>query len=667
MLTIDSQWVLFPATALGATGAWLLMPPGKTGRRAVGAALTAAALTLWASQLPRLGNWLDDGLLCLSAILAVVAALATITARAPAFYLSAFAMTALGTVGLMLLAGAYLPAATVAVVHAGLIPLGLWLMLRRAGRSGSTPCDRPSREPLLCATAGMVTVGVLWGLFAGVLGERGADHQTALLHNGLAVGTLLLGVGLIGLLGRRETVVMLLASQVMLLGVSLSLVALGRFHDDASAGALAVSVAVAVALICAGGISPGVQRVWSWIAVAGLMLVAVADDLVPLFIGMELTLLSTCVATYFGRRDTASPTAAAKCFFPGLLASVLFAYGLALLYGSTGSTGLATIRATLADADAPVAHLYPLVKTAVTLIVVALGFRIAAVGFRFRARDVHCRTPHGGATSASVVITVAALLGLVRILMAAAPQSQPDAWRVTLVAALLMMTVGNVSALRQNNLHRLLVHASIAQGGYMLLALSTITTAEPTPDAAAAMLVYLGTYAMAMIGTLATLVYLGRRDRRLEVVEELAGLGRSRPLPAAALALFAVSLIGIPPAAGFWGKLAVMQDTFDLACGSGDDLRSWFVAAAVIGTVNLVVAAVYHLRIVAVMYLRMPLGIPKAEGGPAAALTAGVCAALTILIGLIHGPFINACDRAAENMADTAVAGSQNPGQELDE
>ena len=169
-----------------------------------------------------------------------------------------------------------------------------------------------------------------------------------------------------------------------------------------------------------------------------------------------------------------------------------------------------------------------------------------------------------------------------------------------------------------------------------------------------------------MIGTLATLVYLGRRDRRLDVVEELAGLGRSRPLPAAALALFAVSLVGIPPAAGFWGKLAVMRCTLDLAHAGGDDLRPWFVAAAVIAAINLVMAAVYHLRIVAVMYLRMPLGTPKAEGGRAAAATAGVCATLTILVGLIPGPFINACNRAAENIPGPVAAESQNCTQEPD-
>ncbi|NQU20863.1 MAG: NADH-quinone oxidoreductase subunit K [Candidatus Nealsonbacteria bacterium] len=251
MFTIDSPWVLFLATApflavtLGSAGAWLLMPPGRMGKRLAGVALAATAMGLWASQLPRLDNWLDDALVCLPAILAVVAAMATITARTPAYYLSAFVGTALGTAALMLPGGAWLPAATVAVVHAGLIPAGLWLMLRRAGRNSSTSCDRPSREPLLAAVAGMVTIGVLWGALAGALGERGSDHQSTLLHNGAAVGALLLGIGLIGLLGRRETVVMLLASQVMLLGASLSLIAFGRFHNDAAANTFALWIAVA--------------------------------------------------------------------------------------------------------------------------------------------------------------------------------------------------------------------------------------------------------------------------------------------------------------------------------------------------------------------------------------------------------------------------------------
>ncbi|NQU20864.1 MAG: hypothetical protein HQ567_06240 [Candidatus Nealsonbacteria bacterium] len=425
-------------------------------------------------------------------------------------------------------------------------------------------------------------------------------------------------------------------------------------------------------LICVGGVSAGAQRVWSWLAVAGLMLVAAADDLVPLFLGLELASLSTCMALHFGRRDIDEPEAAivkesgaaARCFLVGLLASALFAYGLALLYGSTGSTGLATIRATLADADAPGANLFSLVKTAVVLIVVGLGIRIAAVPLHFYMPNVHCRTNHGGAVVAAVVLKAAALLALMRILTAAAPQSQPDAWRIVLVLALLTMTVANVAALRQDNLRRLLVYASIAQGGYMLLALSTITTADPTPDAAAATLVYLGTYATAMIGTLATLVYLGRRDREIEIVEELAGLGRSRPWAAAALALFAVSLAGIPPAAGFWGKLAVIRSVVDLAQRGGADLRPWFVVATVVTAINVLLAAVYHLRIVAVIYLRMPLGIPKAEGGRAPAAAVIVCAAATAVIGLFRAPLVDACDRAAESMVGTTVQESQNPEQE---
>jgi len=677
MSTIDSQWVLLSATVLGGAGTWLLMPPATIGRRTAGVALTAAALGLWASQLPRLDHWLGDGLLFLLAAVAVAAALVAITLPRSKHYLWAFALTGLGTAGLMLLAGAYLPALTVAAVHAGLIPAGLWLLLRRAGRSGAAGSGRPSREPLLCAAAGMVTVGVLCGVFAAVFSGAAPEYGTALLHNSVAVGAVLLGVGLIGLLGRRDAVVKLLGGQIMCQGALLSLAAFGRFHDDAAAGTLAVWIAVAAVCQAAAGaiviLAPparsGLASVagrwfWSAIAVAGLILAAVADGLVPLLLGVELVSLSTCAVLYCGRRDAASPDAATKYFFPGLLASAVLSFGLVLLYGSTGSTDLATIRATLADANSPGANLFPLVTTAVVLIVVGLGLRIAAVPLHFYMPDVHCRTTHAAATVAAVVLKAAALVALARILSAAASQSQPLVWQIVLVAALLTMTVANVSALRQDNLRRLLVHASIAQGGFMLLALSTITSPDAAPKAVAAMLIYLGTYAAAMVGTFATLIYLGRRGREVEIVEELAGLGRSRPLPAAALALFSASLAGIPPAAGFWGKWAVLRGTLDLGLEGGADLRPWFLAAAILGGVNVVIALVYQFRIVAVMYLRMPLGVPKAEGGRIPAATAAVCAAAIVLIGLYPDPLVKACGRAAEHIAGPAVPQPQNTGQE---
>ena len=167
-------------------------------------------------------------------------------------------------------------------------------------------------------------------------------------------------------------------------------------------------------------------------------------------------------------------------------------------------------------------------------------------------------------------------------------------------------------------------------------------------------------YAVATIGTFAALEFLGHRDRQIEAVEELAGLGRTRPLLALAVAVFMFSLAGIPPLAGFWGKLfvfgsALSVDAGNLAAGS---LWPWFVALAVVGVLNAAVAAAYYLRIVAVMYFRTPLAVLRPRGGTGAWLALTACAVLTLLLGILPGPLYRQSDGARP------ITGAGSPGQQ---
>jgi NADH-quinone oxidoreductase subunit N len=391
------------------------------------------------------------------------------------------------------------------------------------------------------------------------------------------------------------------------------------------------------------------------LSIAGLMLTAGAGDLVLLFVTLELISIPTYILLYMGRRDAACQEAAAKYFFLSILASAMLLYGLSFLYGAAGSTQLSAIRAALADPQALPAGFGPLaklalLKLALVLIFAGLSFRVAAVPFHFYAPDVYQGTTPANAALLSVLPKAAGLLVLVRLTVMTMPDMGSYAWRIALLLAVASMTLGNVLALWQDNLRRLLAYSSIAQAGYMLLALAVALASPSGPgrtadywDGLPAMLFYLCVYAAATLGTFAALAYLGRR-RQVETVRELAGLGRTRPLLAGCIALFMFSLTGLPPLGGLWGKLLVLGGALKVDAAMGGS-RIWFVAAAVIGVLNAAVAAVYYLRIVATMYFRAPRAAAKADGGAGAWLATAACAALVLALGVYPDPLMQASQR----------------------
>ncbi len=374
------------------------------------------------------------------------------------------------------------------------------------------------------------------------------------------------------------------------------------------------------------------------LAVAALMLTAGAGNLILLFASLELISIPIYVLLWLGREGSDSEEVAAKYFFPGILASAMLLYGFAFLYGMTGSTNLGAAAGALADPVGVSGNFGAFAGLARVLVFAGLGFKIAAVPFHFYAPDVFQGTTHGNAALLSTVPKAAGFVVIVRLLGPAMVNAEPGAWRIILLTAVLTMTLGNVLALWQNNLRRLLAYASIAQTGYVLMGLA----AAPC-GGIGAMWFYLDVYAIATIGTFAALEYLGRVERSLDNIDELAGLARTRPAIAAVIAVLMFSLTGIPPLAGFWAKLFVFRSTMDVGTPG---LRPWFVALAVIAAINAVVAAVYYLRLVRVMYFRVPLGTPKAEGGRGPRLAAVVSAALVILIGILPGPLMNESNKA---------------------
>ena len=425
------------------------------------------------------------------------------------------------------------------------------------------------------------------------------------------------------------------------------------------------------------------------LAIAGLMLVSSAANLVLLFVGLELISIPTYILLSLGRRDPASQEAAAKYFFLSVLSSGILLYGFSFLYGATGTMQIGhhvPMVGGLSQSAADHDHEYmvpdmvpagfePLGKVALVLIVAGLCFRIAAVPFHFYAPDVYQGTIQANAALLSVLPKAAGLLALVRLVVLGMPEMGPFAWKIFLALSVLTMTLGNVLALWQENVRRLFAYSSIANAGYMLIGLAVGSAVSLAPgttgglwDGVGATFFYLCVYAAATLGTFAVFAYLGRQRQQLETVEELAGLGRTHPVMAAALAVCMFSLAGLPPAAGLWGKLMLFGSALNVQDPIGVSLRPWFIALAVIGVLNAAVAAYYYLRIVSLMYFRAPLAALRAEGGRGAYVAALLCSLAVLVLFFYPAPLMKGCVEAGGAPAQRvggqgAGSGEQGAGE----
>lgn len=394
------------------------------------------------------------------------------------------------------------------------------------------------------------------------------------------------------------------------------------------------------------------------VAAAGTSLVGRANDLISLFLALELLSIPTYVLLYLPIRSRVGQEAAAKYFLLSVLSSALLLFGFSYLYGLTGTTNLGAVVEVLAAAGSP--GLLGLV--AMVMVIAGLGFRLAAFPFHFYAPDVYEAGPTGVVTQLAVLPKVAGLVALARVLGLASPQlgaALPfDATHTLIpltlwVLAAVTMTFGNVLALLQDNLKRMLAYSGIAHGGYMLIGLVAASSvpdaggAEPAQSGLDAVLFYLVAYGLMTAGVFAVLMHLAAAEpgRPAETVDDLAGLGRTHPVSAGLLFVFFLSLIGIPLTVGFVGKLLLFVSAF--TAPDTPPMGGMYRALAVIAAVNAAVAAVYYLRVLGVMYLRTPLTpIPTARWTPALA-AAAVCALATLGLGVYPKPLATAAKTAA--------------------
>ena len=394
--------------------------------------------------------------------------------------------------------------------------------------------------------------------------------------------------------------------------------------------------------------------------IAGVMLVSRANDLVFLFVSLELISIPTYVLLYLGRRDRTTSEATAKYFFLSILSSAILLYGMSFLYGLAGTTtltapsGQLSIANALAvqSADNTVAALAPV---ALVLIVAGLGFKIAAVPFHFYAPDVYQGATNGNAGLLAIAPKIGGLAALIRLLVVAMPNTSELTWQLLLVVSIASMTLGNVCALWQNNIRRLMAYSSIAHAGYMLIGVvvALVAGGEIQGNGVGAATFYVIVYTLASAGMFAALAYLGGIQHEVNGVEDLAGLGKTQPVAGAVIAVCMLSLAGIPPLAGFWGKLNLFWGAVQAASLSSSG--TWLIVLAIAGAINAAIAAAYYLRIVSVMYF----GVSRTEfggdggWGPRAAMIAA--AVLVVGVGLFPGGIWDATSRADASLRRPAV------------
>jgi NADH-quinone oxidoreductase subunit N len=362
--------------------------------------------------------------------------------------------------------------------------------------------------------------------------------------------------------------------------------------------------------------------------VVGMCLMSSAVELVLIFIALEISSISTYILAGFRRRVATSAESSLKYFLLGSFATAFFLYGVALMFGATGTTNVYAIGQVLRGG-----HVSTLAFLAMALMFVGLGFKVASAPFHVWTPDVYEGAPAPVVGLMSTAPKAAAFAVLLRILFAA---STPGWFWLIWVSAALSMTLGNIGALVQNNVKRMLAYSSIAHAGYLLVAFA----AAPQIGISAAMF-YAASYAAMNVGAFIVISHFANAGERYVTMEDYAGLGRSSPLLAAVLTMFLLSLIGIPITGGFFAKFYVFSAA----------LRANLVGLTIIGVINSAIAAYYYLRIIVMMYMREGKEeVPVLRVPAGVAVSLAVSLAITIYLGVLPGRVLEYAMRSAQEL-----------------
>jgi NADH-quinone oxidoreductase subunit N len=390
----------------------------------------------------------------------------------------------------------------------------------------------------------------------------------------------------------------------------------------------------------------------------GMMLMTCSVELLMVFIGLEISSISTYIMAGFRKTEVAASESSIKYFLLGSFATAFFLYGIALAFGATGSTSIAAIAAGLGSSATP-----RMAFLALAMMIVGLGFKVSAAPFHVWTPDVYQGAPAPVVGLMSTAPKAAAFAVLLRITFSGFPLMQ-HRWAILLwVLAALSMTIGNLGALMQRDVKRMLAYSSIAHAGYLLVAF----TAFPQ-DGIAAACFYTASYAAMNVGAFAVVTQVGGYRETLSTIEDYQGLAMRRPILAALLAFFLLSLIGIPFTGGFFGKFYVFTAA----------LQAGHVWLAIIGLINSGVACFYYLKLLASVYAKpaeaasgqeddAPGLVPTAAISVPAGIGLTLAAAATLMLGILPGHILHLASYAssslgadrARNIAAASQAGAQ--------
>jgi len=365
------------------------------------------------------------------------------------------------------------------------------------------------------------------------------------------------------------------------------------------------------------------------LATTGMLMMISANDLIALYVGLELQSLALYVVAAFKRDSALSAEAGLKYFVLGALSSGMLLYGASLIYGFTGSTLFTNIAAAVQPSGANLGLIFGLV-----FLMTGFAFKISAVPFHMWTPDVYEGAPTPVTAFFAAAPKLAAMALTVRTLFAAFPSVTHEWQQIVTFLAIASMALGSFAAIGQRNIKRLMAYSSIGHMGYALVGL-----AAGTAEGVQGVIIYLAIYLAMTLGTFACILAMRRHGRMVEDIDQLAGLSNTSPMMAFLLAMLLFSLAGIPPLAGFFAKFYV----FLAAINSG------FYALAVIGVLLSVVGAYYYLRIVKIMYFDAP--VERFEPMPGLLATVLGASGLFILFYFVYpAPLVNVAEAAAKSL-----------------
>src|SRR5262245_36676968 len=401
--------------------------------------------------------------------------------------------------------------------------------------------------------------------------------------------------------------------------------------------AAAITVLMSMRYLAIEGASPGEYYFLVLCATLGMMIVAGAIDLITIFIGLETMTVSFYILAGFIKPSQRSNEAAVKYFLLGAFSVGILLYGMSLLYGLSGTTNLRVMAGAFVGQEHD-----PRLVLAVILVVAGVGFKIAAVPFHMWAPDVYEGAPTPITAFLSVGSKAASFAMLLRIFLEGLPAMRDD-WRLLFsVLAIVTMTVGNIAAVTQTNLKRMLAYSSIAHAGYVLIGI--VAAASIVPDVRArgitATLIYLLIYSFMQLGAFAIVVLLRREDVVGDELKDFSGLHFRNPFAAFAMLLFMLSLGGIPPTAGFMGKFWL----FGAAIDAGS------IWLAVIGVLNSAISLYYYVRVVVFMYLKRETIGSEPKTSPPLAIALGVAVVATLVLGVYPRQLFEVAEASAKTL-----------------